>query len=166
MSVGGAPRGIAVGDFNADGNVDLATLTPDTTVPKLVVLPGNGDGTFQEAASLEFYAGMPIDLVAAELSVRPGAELAVLDKQSRTMTMVVWSTSLGPLVPWWTVSGIGPDPESIAAADLNADGYVDLVAANSGDDSVSVALGAAAEGSARPLPTMSAGRRHSSRSAR
>jgi len=35
----------------------------------------------------------------------------------------------------------GPDPEDIAAADLNNDGIVDFVTANMGDDSVSVILG-------------------------
>ena len=38
-----------VGDFNGDGQLDLATYPPgDTTLSGVVVILGNGDGTFQE----------------------------------------------------------------------------------------------------------------------
>ena len=43
-AVGGAPYGIAVGDFNGDGNLDLAVSAYSAVVS---ILLGNGDGTFQ-----------------------------------------------------------------------------------------------------------------------
>jgi ATP:corrinoid adenosyltransferase len=41
--VGGGPRGVAVGDFNHDGNLDIVTANGDGTVS---VWLGNGKGTF------------------------------------------------------------------------------------------------------------------------
>lgn len=38
---------IVAGDFNGDGKLDVAFTTSITQVPTTVVLPGNGDGTFQ-----------------------------------------------------------------------------------------------------------------------
>jgi hypothetical protein len=55
-SVGGYPRGVAFGDFNGDGNVDIASLNfgqpppNSTTAPEpgsVGVFYGNGNGTFQ-----------------------------------------------------------------------------------------------------------------------
>jgi hypothetical protein len=41
--VGGGPESVAVGDFNGDGNPDLAVAT----FYGVSVLWGNGDGSFQ-----------------------------------------------------------------------------------------------------------------------
>src|SRR5688572_29845142 len=50
-AVGVAPKEIVAGDFNADGNLDLATanagLTQSAIPGNVSVLLGKGDGTFQ-----------------------------------------------------------------------------------------------------------------------
>src|SRR5260370_34465292 len=47
LGIGGAPHSFAVGDFNGDGVPDLAVANDG-----LVVLLGNGGGTFQAPLSL------------------------------------------------------------------------------------------------------------------
>ena len=49
-ATGGAPRSVAVGDFNADGKLDLATA--DAGYNDVSVLLGNGNGTFRAPASI------------------------------------------------------------------------------------------------------------------
>src|SRR5262249_59356018 len=44
LAVGGAPRAVAVGDFNGDGRLDLVTAQQLTDT--VSVLLGHGDGTF------------------------------------------------------------------------------------------------------------------------
>ena len=44
---GSTPVAVAVGDFNGDGNPDLAVVV--TTTNSVAILLGNGDGTFQPA---------------------------------------------------------------------------------------------------------------------
>lgn len=66
-----------VGDFNGDGNLDLATYPPfDTTLSGAVVIIGNGDGTFQ--APIPFAAsGTPDDLLAGDFNSDGISDLAI-----------------------------------------------------------------------------------------
>src|SRR5262249_39405570 len=48
-STGANPRAVALGDFNGDGRLDLVTANAGTNTAS--VLLGNGNGTFQAAAS-------------------------------------------------------------------------------------------------------------------
>src|SRR5690242_14727720 len=61
--VGNAPRSLAVGDFNADGQPDLAVA--NSGAGNVSILLGNGDGTFQPA--VEYPAGSaPVSIVVAD----------------------------------------------------------------------------------------------------
>ena len=72
------PRNVvswAVGDFNEDGHLDLVGLTFDT---ELVVLLGNGDGTFQ--AAQDYAAGEgPWSVAVGDFNGDGHLDLAVAD---------------------------------------------------------------------------------------
>jgi hypothetical protein len=90
----GGGLGLAVADFNRDGNLDLATLrSPPSDPGSVQILMGNGDGSFRAPVSLP----------------------------------------------------VGLRPKGLAVADLNGDGFPDIVVVNGGPigmpGSVSVFLG-------------------------
>src|SRR3989442_2223522 len=60
FAAGRSPDSVAVGDFNGDGKLDLATANFDSN--DVSVLLGNGDGSFQ--AALTFAAGRGPSFVA------------------------------------------------------------------------------------------------------
>src|SRR5436853_588382 len=58
FSTGSGPIGIAIGDFNGDGKLDIVTANFGVDLAfsnKISVLLGNGDGTFQH--HVEYVAG-------------------------------------------------------------------------------------------------------------
>jgi len=48
---------LVVADFNEDGNLDVATMYTQSSASHLIVLFGNGNGTFNETYIENFYAG-------------------------------------------------------------------------------------------------------------
>jgi len=118
-AVGLSPFEMKAGDFNNDGQLDLATANAgESTVS---VLLGNANGTFQPAQTSaagpylqslavgDFNADGNLDLAAAN-----AYDLSVLLGNGN-------GTFQAP-----TNIGIGSDPASVAVGDFNADGKLDL----------------------------------------
>jgi serine/threonine protein kinase len=123
--VGFRPLYVAAGDFNGDGNLDLAVSNMHGD--SVSVLLGNGDGTFRPA--LEFPAGIePHSIVAADFNGDGKIDLAVANPASDTVSVLPGNgdgSFLAP-VPFAT----GPRPRGLAVADLNCDGKADLLVAH------------------------------------
>jgi hypothetical protein len=128
--------GIAAGDFNNDGNVDLAVA--DYGDNKIYILLGNGNGTFQTATSITA-AGEPDKIVAADFNNDGNLDLAVAECSGNAVEIFL-GNGTGAFPTTYSFA-TGSEPYSLAAADLNGDGNIDLVAGNSGASSVTVLLG-------------------------
>lgn len=90
---------IAVGDFNGDGNADLAVADTDISV-----LLGNGDGTFQPA--LNYGAGIaPWSVVVGDFSADGRSDLAVDSPSSNKVNVLLGEAPPGPSSK---SGGIGP----------------------------------------------------------
>jgi dienelactone hydrolase len=128
------PSSVTVGDFNRDGNLDLAVANPGG----LSVLLGNGDGTFKPFVS--YAAGSTPFWVAAGDFNRDGKlDLVVANEGSNNISVLLGKGdgTFEAAVNYAT----GSKPASVAVGDFNADGKLDLAVANLGSNSVSVLLG-------------------------
>jgi hypothetical protein len=148
-----SPVSMAVGDVNGDGRADLVinmTGGLDSVIAQLGVLLGNGDGTFR-APILESpgMTGGDGDVALADFNNDGRLDVAVGGQADIPHGLTV-NTGNGdgtfgvPFQSPQTFSTGGNDPFGVAAADLNGDGLVDLVAANSSSSSVGVLLNTAA----------------------
>ena len=114
--------GIA-GDFNGDGNLDIAVVNSEFRVAPITVLLGNGDGTFQPKRSL--FGGNFVDAIAsADLN---GDGIPDLITSSFTSNMRVYAgNGDGTFGPEASYIG-GRFGEFVTTADLNGDGLPDVI---------------------------------------
>jgi serine/threonine protein kinase len=123
-AVGRMPYAVATGDFDGDGNIDLAvTSLADNSVS---ILRGNGDGTFQKA--VPFATGArPHGIVAGDFNRDGKLDLAVANHEADTVSIHLGNGD-GTFRPASTL----PTPNrplGLALADFNGDGVPDLAVA-------------------------------------
>ena len=140
---GNEPFAIATADLNGDGHLDLV-VSNFIARGRFRVLLGNGDGTFQpftifalgqhirihQILLLDLNGDGKIDLLAASAGINnnPGAISVRLGNGDGTFQDQVNYFA-------------GGNPFSVAVADLNGDGKMDLAVADETDSTVSVLLG-------------------------
>src|SRR5262245_766492 len=116
---------IAVGDFKEDGHLDIVGAGPS----RMIVLPGRGDGTFEE--DIDLPSGIPVvGLAVADLNgdghldvagaAKGGVFCQICPDQPGDVEISLGrgDGTFGPL----TFIKSGDHPAAIAAADLNGDG--------------------------------------------
>ncbi len=130
-TTGTGPLGIAAGDFNKDGKLDLAVS--NTTAGTVSILLGNGDGTFQTQTT--FNAGTsPYGIAVTDLDGDGNLDL-VIGSLSTTITLARGSGT-GTFTTT-SLTGLS-SPAYPAIADINAGGKVDMAVANIGTSTIKV----------------------------
>ena len=136
--VGQFPHAVAVGDFNRDGNLDLAIA--NQVGNSVTVLLGNGTGGFTEAPASPFPVGLnPGSLVVGDFNGDGNPDLAVGNVGDLTLT-VLSGDGTGGFTAGSPFALLEP-PLSLAVGDFNGDGKPDLAIANEIGDGVTVLLG-------------------------
>jgi hypothetical protein len=122
------PSGLTVADVNHDGQLDLLIGNP---YGDILVLYGNGDGTFQTYHK----ADQSIALAVADLTGTGSRDVIYADAG---LDRVVVAYGAGNTAVLGDRSQGLLDPGAVTLADLNGDGIPDLIVANSGSKNVLV----------------------------
>ena len=135
-AVGTNPRSVAVGDFNRDGNPDLAVANYNSN--DVSILLGNGLGAF--APKVDYTAGTnPVSVAVGDFNRDGNPDLAVANYTSDNVSILL-GNGLGAFAPAVNYT-TGTNPVSVAVGDFNRDGNPDLAVANNDSDNVSILLG-------------------------
>jgi len=126
LTYSGLPYALAAGDFNHDGNEDLAVT--DAVSNTVVVLLGNGDGTFTTGGTFPV-GSSPLALVAGDFNHDGKLDLAVANTTANTVTVLL-GDGKGNFAPHGSPINVGALPQGIAVVELEGDGVLSLATAN------------------------------------
>ena len=125
-NVGFEPTGLTVADINGDGIPDLLI---GNTYGDLLILQGNGDGTFRPYRD----ADQEVALAVADLTGNGKPDFIYAD-QGLDRVVVQYGTSQTTVLGDQATGLLSPG--AVALADLTGDGIPDLIVANSGSNNV------------------------------
>lgn len=88
VDVGSGPAGVALADFNGDGNADAAVA--NTASATLTLLPGKGTGKFKAPQTITFNAGsLPVSATSADFDRDGAYDLAVALSYANQVAVLV-----------------------------------------------------------------------------
>ena len=122
----------AAGDFNGDGNADLASLDGST----FEILMGKGDGTFAPAVTYPVGTN-PVFVLKRDLNGDGKPDIVVVNQGSNSVSVLLGKGN-GRFLPQKTFAA-GTAPVAAVTGDFNRDGKIDIAVA--GSKGVSILLG-------------------------
>ena len=141
-SGGSGTLSVAVTDVNGDGKPDIvvSNCVPSgsscsyATGGLLGILLGNGDGTFRTVVTYDSGGSVPISVAVADVNEDGKPDLLVAETNlfnGGSMIGVLLGNGDGTFQPaTFLYEGYGTIPESLAVADVNGDGNLDLAVVN------------------------------------
>jgi len=127
LATGSGPSFIATGDFNGDGNLDIAVA--NETASTLTIYLGSGTGTFTAGTPFSIDAGT-VDIVVADFNSDGIPDLAISNATNITTYLGNGNGTFQSAGQTFALPD-GDAPNSIAAGSLRNNGVQDLVV---GDD--------------------------------
>jgi hypothetical protein len=138
LVIGRSPNGLAVGDFNRDGKLDVAVIValPQSGASAAEIFLGKGDGTFQPGVNYPF--GSATSISVGDFNGDGILDLAAIDGGGISILLGKGDgTFQAPI----HTADAGNGPHSLVIGDFNNDGKLDIAVANSELQSFSILLG-------------------------
>ncbi len=129
---------MAVADFNSDGNLDLVAGGSNFGPGMVVVLLGNGNGTFQAPMSFTTVNAISA-LTTGEFNGDGRPDLVTVSSNNNNVSVFLGNGE-GTFAQQGDIP-VGRNPIAVVVGDMNGDGFADIGTANSSSGNVSMLLG-------------------------
>lgn len=132
------PDGVTTGDFDRDGDMDIAAASSGVGFDIADVFLNTGAGAFAGAVEYPVGGSNPGGIVAADLDVDGVLDLAAANQDSANVSALrgLGAGNFGAAV----ITNVGITPEAVSTHDLDGNGALDLVTVNRDSNNVSVLL--------------------------
>ncbi|MEG4230356.1 FG-GAP-like repeat-containing protein, partial [Microcoleus sp. N9_B2] len=155
LTTGDGPFGVSIGDFNGDGQPDLATANyGSANVSILLNTTTTGAATPTFATQITFATGTKSASVSiGDINGDGKPDLAVANAGSNNASILLNTTATGAATPTFAPQvtfTTGAAPFGVSIGDLNSDGLPDLVVTNYGSNNVSILPNTTAPGATTP----------------
>jgi hypothetical protein len=142
VSFSGVPGIVVTGDFNKDGKQDFVLRNTSGSPNTVQVYLGNGNGTFQTPKSFSTGGANGSWLLAGDFNGDGKVDLAVSNNDSSSPSLAILlgngdGTFGAPIITSTTLGSLS----WLAAADLNKDGRLDLIAVDNTNQNIAIFLG-------------------------
>ena len=134
-SAGEQPAAVLAGDFDGDGDHDLASANSASN--DISVRMNNGDGSFGPASTYQS-GGSPTAIAGADFNRDGDFDLATAN--TGTNNVSVFLNNGAGIFALQATLAVGQQPAGIFASDFDGDGDIDLAVANNSPDGISVLL--------------------------
>jgi ATP:corrinoid adenosyltransferase len=133
-------HGLALGDLDGDGDLDVATT--DDEVHVVAVLLGNGKGGFEPAPRSPFAVGrQPYPLALGDINGDARLDVVTPNVESGSLSILLGDGRGGFTPATGTPIRVSARPYFVALGDLDGDRKPDVVASHDDDTRVTVLLG-------------------------
>jgi hypothetical protein len=138
---GGSSNFLSLGDFNGDGKPDLVQGNASNNT--VSVLLGNGAGSLSQAVGSPFSDGgsSPQKVAVGDFNNDGIPDLAIANFGAGNLSIMLGHGDGTFTATSQTPIAVGSNPYFVAAADLNGDGNLDLVAGNNGTTTLTLLVG-------------------------
>jgi hypothetical protein len=136
LGAGARPSGLTAGDFDGDGDIDLATTVDNGN--DVLVLLNDGAGNYSMGPNSNLPpSSSPQDVIAGDLDGDTILDLAVAMRDPSGAIAIMIGNGAGTFSMIGTVA-VGDRPRSLSIADIDGDGDLDLTVSNRDSNTVSV----------------------------
>ena len=133
------PSGVAVGDFDGNGTLDLAIANAGTN--SVTIEAGDGHGGFVQTHAYSQGLSEPVAIAVADFNGDGHLDFAVASASGDVISVFPGRGDGSFDDTHVQTLAAGTRPEDVAVGDVNGDGALDIIVPNGGSDNVSVFLG-------------------------